>query len=126
MTEWLSLQAAATVTVIVITMVASFLILLPAFMFMTEENKNHMNDRETEYGMGRGAGMRQWRQQKTGLLGVKVERCSPVVETPLERKDLPLFPWASSPYWGILTFMCYIPSSYSEKGKVFLNHKILL
>ena len=35
----LSLQAAATVIVIVITMVASFLILLPAFMFMTEDQK---------------------------------------------------------------------------------------
>ena len=34
-----------------------------------KENKNHTNDRETEYGMGRGAGKRQWRQQKTGLYG---------------------------------------------------------
>ena len=116
MTEWLSLQAAATVMVIVITLVASFLILLPAFMFMTEDQKTRkikttwMTERQNT-GWGEEQGRGSEGSRKLAYMGVRVERCSPVLGTLRERKDLLLFPWASSPYWGILTYMCYIPSS---------------
>lgn len=84
-------------------MVASFLILLPAFMFMTEDQKTRkikttrMTERQNT-GWGEEQGRGSEGSRKLAYMGVRVERCSLVVGILLERKDLPLFPWVSSPY----------------------------
>lgn len=59
--------------------------------------------------------------RKLAVMGRRVER-----GTPLERKDLPLFPRTYSLYRGVLNFVCYISSSYFKKYSVFFNCKILL
>ena len=49
-------------------------------------------------GWGEEQGRGSEGSRKLAYMGVRVERCSPVLGTLQERKDLPLFPWASSPY----------------------------
>ena len=48
-------------------------------------------------GWGEEQGRGSEGSRKLAYVGVRVERCS-LVGILLERKDLPLFPWVSSPY----------------------------